>query len=85
MKQHIAAIIREYNTPTVTVEVANTDRYEAVPRRHIDIHPSNMPLNINQGLGSQEAPWIVGAPMIKSIERTFDLELNKLKNEMRSQ
>ncbi len=29
MKQHIAAIIREYNTPTVTVEVANTDRYDS--------------------------------------------------------
>jgi hypothetical protein len=44
-----------------------------------------MPLNINDGLGPQQAPWLVGAPMIKQIERTFDLELNKLKNEMRSQ
>jgi hypothetical protein len=44
-----------------------------------------MPLNINDGLGAQQAPWLVGAPMIKQIERTFDLELNKLKNEMRSQ
>jgi hypothetical protein len=43
-----------------------------------------MPLNINQGLGPQEAPWLVGAPMIKSIEKTFDIELNKLKNEMKS-
>ncbi|EDZ3425097.1 DUF905 domain-containing protein [Salmonella enterica] len=37
MKQHIAAIIREYNTPTVTVEVANTDRYdsEQIEIRHV--------------------------------------------------
>ncbi|WP_407214007.1 hypothetical protein [Enterobacter kobei] len=33
MKQHIAAIIREYNTPTVTVEVANTDRYDSEQSR----------------------------------------------------
>mgnify|MGYP000007445436 FL=1 len=37
MKQHIAAIIREYDTPTVTVEVANTDRYdsEQIEIRHV--------------------------------------------------
>ena len=44
-----------------------------------------MPLELNEGLGPQQAPWLVGAPMIKKIERTFDIELSKLKNEMRSQ
>ena len=65
---------------------AYTDRYDPVPRRHLDIHPANQPLSLNpEALGPQHAPWLVGAPMIKSIERTFDIELNKLKGEMRSQ
>lgn len=62
-----------------------TDRYEPVSRRHIDILPHNMNLNLNPGLANRDqAPWLVGGPMIKTIEKTFDNELSKLKNEMKS-
>jgi hypothetical protein len=44
-----------------------------------------MQMNLNQGLTAQEAPWLVGAPMIQKIERQFDQELDKLKSEMRNQ
>lgn len=47
--------------------------------------PDNMQLNVNPGLSNIQAPFIVGGTLINQIEKNFDQELVKLKNEMRNQ
>jgi hypothetical protein len=38
--------------------------YQFEPKRHIDIHPENMMLNMNPALVNLEAPFLVGGRLI---------------------
>ena len=51
-----------------------TERHQQfeLNKRHIDVHPSNMNLNLNPGLINLQAPFLVGGAMINQIEKNFD-------------
>lgn len=63
----------------------NSERFNFEPKRHVDIMPDHMQLNVNPILSNvNQAPFIVGNTFINQIERNFESELMKLKGEMRN-
>ena len=63
-----------------------TDRYQPMLQRHLEVNPANMSINVNPDLSNvQAAPFIMGKDLIQQIERNFEAELGRLKQEMQGQ
>ncbi|TNV83179.1 hypothetical protein FGO68_gene14556 [Halteria grandinella] len=77
--------ISQYSYHTSSDYQPMAQRFHFDPKRNVDIMPDNMQLNINPALSNLHAPFIMGGTLINQIEKNFDQELSKLKNEMRNQ